>query len=80
MANLNNLPTLEWIDLYSSDTTVPSGLEIGKLQKLSDFDLSSEEVKKIMKKRYGEHIPLDETVISPSSIFESDLLETVKSN
>jgi hypothetical protein len=54
------------------------GIEIGKLQKLRDFDLSDDVVQKIMKKRYGNNIPLDETVISPISIFNSDLLETVK--
>jgi len=57
-----------------------TGLEVGKLQHLKDLDLSSEEVKKIMVERYGDSIPLEETVISPSSIFDSDLLQTVKTN
>lgn len=55
-----------------------ANIEVGKLQKLKEFDLSSKEVKAIIKERYGDNIPLDEIVISPQSIFESDLLETVK--
>jgi hypothetical protein len=30
-----------------------------------------------MRERYGTHVPLEERVISPASMFESDLLETV---
>jgi uncharacterized protein YycO len=56
------------------------GLEIGKLELLKDFDLSSPEVKKKLKERYGENIPENETVISPVSMFNSELLETVFKN
>ncbi|RZJ72383.1 YiiX family permuted papain-like enzyme [Flavobacterium sp.] len=56
-----------------------AGIEIGKLQKLRDFDLSDATVKSILKARYGNKIPLDETVISPVSIFESGNLKTVLS-
>jgi short subunit fatty acids transporter len=35
-------------------------------------------VKAIMKKRYGNNVPLDETVISPVNIFNSELLKTIK--
>lgn len=56
------------------------GIEIGKLQTLSEFDLESEIVKEIMEKRYGETIPLDEKVISPSEMFNSDNLLTVYKN
>jgi hypothetical protein len=31
----------------------------------------------IMKRRYGDAVPLDETVISPVSMYESPLLTTV---
>ena len=54
-----------------------AGIEIGKLQQLKDFDLSSKAVKEKMKERYGDNIPINDTVISPVSIFNSDLLETV---
>ena len=53
------------------------GIEIGNLQDLSEFDLSNEAVKQKIKERYGENIPLDEKVISPGEMFNSDLLITV---
>jgi hypothetical protein len=56
------------------------GLEIGNLESLKDFDLSSPEVIRKLKERYGEHIPLNETVISPVSMFNSALLKTVFRN
>ena len=57
-----------------------TGIEIGKLEKLSDFDLTNDAVKKKMNERYGDKIPTEEIVISPASIFDSELLTTVKSN
>lgn len=54
------------------------GIEIGKLQELSEFDLSNNIVKSKMKERYGENIPLDERVISPASMFNSDKLITIE--
>lgn len=79
--------TFEWSDdkIYCSELIWKvyqraNGLEIGKLQKLSDFDLSNEAVKKKMKERYGSNIPLNEIVISPAAIFDSELLTTVKAN
>jgi len=79
--------TFEWSDnkIYCSELIWKiyqraTGIEIGKLEKLSDFDLTNEAVKKIMKERYGDNIPAEEIVISPASIFDSELLTTVKSN
>ena len=57
-----------------------TGIEIGKPEKLSDFDLSSAAVKQKMKERYGDHIPANEIVISPKAIYESELLMTVEAN
>jgi hypothetical protein len=57
-----------------------AGLEVGKLQKLKEFDLSSAAVKTKMKERYGDNIPLNETVISPAAIFNSEWLVLVKEN
>jgi uncharacterized protein YycO len=57
-----------------------TGIEIGKLEKLSNFDLTNRAVKQKMKERYGDKIPTDEIVISPAAIFDSELLKTVKSN
>jgi hypothetical protein len=53
------------------------GVEVGKLERLKDFDLSSPLVRKILRERYGERIPYEEPVISPQSMFESDTLKTV---
>jgi len=79
--------TFEWSDdkAYCSEMVWKSyhrglGIELGKLQKLSDFDLTSKVVKEKLKQRYGNKIPEDEPVISPDAIFKSDLLETVQSN
>lgn len=79
--------TFEWSDnkIYCSELVWKiyqraTGIEIGKLEKLSDFDLTSEVVKKKMKERYGNKIPIDEIVISPAAIFDSELLTTVKEN
>lgn len=57
-----------------------TGIEVGKLQKLNDFDLSNASVKAKLKERYGNNIPKNEKVISPASIFDSKLLYTVISN
>jgi len=53
------------------------GIEIGTLQELREFDLTSEVVKNKMKERYGNKIPLDEKVISPATMFDSDKLVLV---
>jgi uncharacterized protein YycO len=77
--------TFEWSDekIYCSELIWKIyqralGIELGKLQKLSDFDLSNPIVKTKMIERFGGKIPLDEKVISPKQIFNSSLLITVK--
>lgn len=79
--------TFEWSDnkIYCSELIWKvyqraAGIELGKLQQLKNFDLSHPEIQKIMKQRYGNKIPLEEKVISPVSVFESELLTTVESN
>lgn len=79
--------SFEWSDdkIYCSELVwkmykKATGLEIGKTQKLNEFDLTSTIVKGIMQKRYGKNVPLNEVVISPQSIFESNLLFTVSKN
>lgn len=57
-----------------------ANIEVGKLEKLEDFDLSDSIVQKKLKERYGNNIPLEETVISPKSIFDSKLLITIYKN
>ncbi|NLR57881.1 YiiX family permuted papain-like enzyme [Chitinophaga polysaccharea] len=56
-----------------------TGMEIGTLQALKDFDLHSTAVKQQMEQIYHGHIPLDEKIISPVSMFNSPLLTTVAS-
>ena len=77
--------TFEWSDdkIYCSELVWKIykralDIEVGKLQKLGEFDLTADIVKQKIKERYGDDIPEDEVVISPVSIFESDLLETVR--
>jgi uncharacterized protein YycO len=76
--------TFEWSDdkMYCSELIWKiykrtTGLEIGKLQQLKAFDLSHPAVKKKIDERYGKNIPLNDTVISPAAIFNSELLQTV---
>jgi len=87
MMGKNYDTTFEWSDdkIYCSELVWKIydralGIQLGKLEKLGDLDLSHVIVKKILTKRYGKNIPKDEIVISPGSIFNSNLLETIKSN
>ena len=75
----------DWSDkkLYCSELVwkiyeYATGLKIGKLKKLKDYDLSHPIVKEALKERYGSNIPLEEKMISPQAIYESDLLLSVK--
>ena len=77
----------EWTDdrIYCSELIWKAyqratGIEIGKLEKLSNFNLTNKAVKLKLAERYGNKIPLNEDVISPVAIFKSDLLTTVKAN
>ncbi|MDR2191885.1 MAG: YiiX family permuted papain-like enzyme [Endomicrobium sp.] len=79
--------TFEWSDdkIYCSELIWKVydralGVQIGELQKLGDFDLSFPQAQTLLEARYGgiNNVPFDETVISPISIFNSGLLETVK--
>jgi len=74
----------EWSDarIYCSELVWKmyrdaTGIQIGGLQKLREFDLTDPAVKGKMRERYGKNIPLDERVISPGAMFDSVLLETV---
>ena len=52
---------------------------LGALQQLRDFDLSSPAVQAKLRERYGDKLPLNETVISPAGLFASPELVTVLS-
>ena len=76
--------TFEWSDskMYCSELVWKIydralGIKIGETQSLRDFDLNNKIVYHLLKKRYPGKIPYDETVISPSAIFDSGLLITV---
>lgn len=51
------------------------GIDIGQLRPLKDFDLTHPAVKQKLTERYGKNIPLNEKMISPGDMYESDLLE-----
>jgi len=74
-------PAFEWSDkrMYCSELVWKIydrsiGIQLGRLQELRDFDLSDPVVKAKIKERYGNHIPMEETVISPGQIFSADSL------
>ncbi len=74
--------TFEWSDekIYCSELiwkvyNETTGLSVGNLQKLKEFNLDNPIVKSKMTERYGKNIPLNETVISPKAIFDdADLI------
>ena len=75
----------EWSDdkIYCSELVwkiykEAADIEIGQLEQLSDFDLTNDIVKAKMKERYGDNIPMDEKVISPVAMFDSDRLITIE--
>ena len=77
----------EWSDdkIYCSELVWKiykegANIEIGELEELSDFDLTNKIVQQKMKERYGENVPMDEKVISPSEMFNSDKLIIIKEN
>ena len=76
--------TFEWSDsrIYCSELVWKIyeralGIKIGQLQKLGDFDLSHPLVQYQLKQRYGNKVPLNNTVISPASMFNADNLVMV---
>lgn len=52
-------------------------LSLSPLEKIIDMDLSSPIVQNEINKRYGDVIPENATIITPSAIFASNLLVTV---
>jgi len=77
----------EWSDnkIYCSELVWKiyknaAGIELSKLRELKDFNLSDVRVQKILKERYGNHIPLNEKVVAPSDLADSKLLKTIIDN
>jgi hypothetical protein len=50
-------------------------INVGSLKPLKEFDLSHPAVKAKLTERYGKNIPLNENMISPGDIYNSELLE-----
>ncbi len=76
--------TFEWSDerVYCSELVWKAyqralGIQVGRLDRVRDFNLSHPAVRAKMRERYGDRIPLDEPVISPGVMFDSPLLVTV---
>jgi hypothetical protein len=55
------------------------GIELGRLQRLREFDLTDPAVQAKVRERWRGAPPADELVISPAAMFESDRLVTVYS-
>jgi hypothetical protein len=86
-AGKNYYVHFEWSDekIYCSELIWKiykegTGLELGTLEQLKDFDLSNQVVQTKMKARYGEKIPMGEKVISPVAVFNSELLMLIAEN
>jgi uncharacterized protein YycO len=67
--------TFEWSDdrMYCSELIWKvydraRGIDIGKLQKIREFNLTDPAVAKLMKQRHGDAAPMDELVKSPVSM------------
>jgi hypothetical protein len=65
----------EWSDdkIYCSELVWKiykngAGIELCPLQKLKDFNLKDPKVKTILAERYGNQIPLEESVVAPSNL------------
>ncbi len=58
-------------------TPLALGLQIGKLQRLKEFNLTDPVVLAKLHERYGRQIPVEESVVSPVAMFQSPLLVTV---
>jgi hypothetical protein len=54
-----------------------AGIELCPLQKLKDFNLKDAKVQAILTERYGNTIPLEESVIAPSNLENSKTVTTI---
>lgn len=54
-----------------------AGIELSKTKQLKDFNLTDPRIQPILKERYGNEIPLDEKVVAPSDLSDSELLKTI---
>ncbi len=73
----------EWSDktLYCSELVWKvyhrcAGIQLCPIKKIKDYNLQHQNVKQLIKERYGsvEHLNLEEKVVAPSDIYDSELL------
>lgn len=57
-----------------------ANIELCNLQRLKEFNLEHPLVKTILNERYGNAVPLDEEVVAPSQIVDSNKLITIFDN
>lgn len=55
-----------------------AGIELCPLKKFSDYNLESEEVKKLLEKRYNKDLNKNEPVVAPVDIYESEILHDIR--
>lgn len=53
-------------------------IELCKTRKIGDYDFSHPLVKEKLLEKYGNNIPLNETMVAPSDLFESNMLSLIK--
>ena len=77
----------EWSDdkIYCSEYVwkiykYGANIELCKLEKLKSFNLENPKVKAILKQRYGNTIPLNEDVVAPSQLADSDKVTVIFNN
>ncbi len=56
------------------------GLKICNTRPLGDYDLESTLVKAVMQERYGDSIPLEEPMVAPGDLLDSEILVVVFEN
>ncbi len=78
--------TFEWSDdrQYCSELVWKiyqrgAGIELCPLRKFREFDLTSPEVKLKIRERFGDELPLEEPVVSPGDVYNSEILVRVRS-
>ncbi len=57
-----------------------ANIELCNLEKLKSFNLDNPQVKAILKQRYGKNIPLNESVVAPSQLADSDKVTIIYTN
>ncbi len=80
-------PYFEWSNdrIYCSELvwkvfSEGAEIDLAERQQLGDLDLSSEEVQAKLQERYEGNVPMDEPVVTPMAIFDSEHLDLVYAN